>query len=97
MYSATARGRRKAPEPIVYFHSSESMHEIATSGADLVVASPPFSQHAHGRTLFKAEYRALIRQVFREVERVLSTRGTLVTVKTTSGTTTMKATHVSTV
>jgi DNA modification methylase len=73
---------RKPREPVVYFHSSESMHEVATRHANLVIASPPFSQHDDGRTLVKSEYRAFIGRVLCEAERVVSDRGALVIVNT---------------
>ena len=66
----------------IYFHSSEKMSEIRSDEAQLVIASPPFTNHSNGKTLDKQEYLGFIDRVFREVLRVLKPGGILVTINT---------------
>src|SRR5688572_5657614 len=66
----------------IYFHSSEEMPEIRSDQAQLVIASPPFTNHSNGKILDKQEYLGFIHRVFREVWRVLKPGGILVTINT---------------
>jgi len=58
------------------------MREVASRSANLILASPPFSHHADGKTLVKSEYIGFIRRVLCEAERVLAPTGALVIVNT---------------
>jgi DNA modification methylase len=66
----------------VYFHTSEKMHEVEDTSAQIAVASPPFTNNADGKTLDKQNYLDFLQQVFHETSRILRPGGILVTVNT---------------
>ena len=66
----------------VIFHSSECMQEVADESARLVIASPPYTNNADGKTLDKGDYISFINRTFREVFRVLISGGVLVCINT---------------
>lgn len=66
----------------VYFHSSEEMPEIKNGVAQLVIASPPFTNQLDGKTLDKSDYLNFIKTVYSEVLRVLMPGGVLVSINT---------------
>jgi DNA modification methylase len=74
--------RRRQRLWTVYYHSSEQMPEIRNGAAQLVIASPPFTNQSDGKTLDKEEYLDFIQKVFRELVRVLKPGGSLVTINT---------------
>lgn len=68
--------------PKVHYHSSEEMREVENGEAQIVIASPPFTNQSDGNTLDKADYLGFIRRVFAELHRVLVPTGTLVSINT---------------
>ena len=66
----------------VYYHSSEYMPEIADGSAQIVMGSPPFTNHTDGVTLKKGTYLAFIDTVLKESYRILSTSGYVIIVNT---------------
>jgi len=74
--------RRREGPWTVYYHSSEEMPEIGSGVAQIAIASPPFTNQPDGSTLDKKDYLSFIRRVFREVLRVLTPGGTLVSINT---------------
>jgi DNA modification methylase len=66
----------------VYYHSSEQMPEIRNGAAQLVIASPPFTNQLDGKILDKKDYLDFIQRVSRELLRVLMPGGILVTINT---------------
>lgn len=58
------------------------MSEIENGAAQLVIASPPFTNQLDGKTINKSDYLAFIRKVFCEVLRVLIPGGILVSINT---------------
>jgi len=74
--------RLSATAPRIYYHSSEEMPEIRDASANLVVASPPYTNCRDGKTLDKTEYLLFLSAVFREARRVLRPGGYLVTINT---------------
>src|SRR6202162_6510495 len=74
--------RLSATAPRIYYHSSEEMPEIRDASANLVVASPPYTNCRDGKTLDKTEYLLVLSAVFQEARRVLRPGGYLVTINT---------------
>jgi DNA modification methylase len=66
----------------VFYHSSESMPELSNHSAQLVIGSPPFTNHPDGKTLDKLLYLRFVRTVFREASRVLKPGRLLVIINT---------------
>lgn len=66
----------------LYLHTSEEMPEIKNNSAQLVIASPPFTNRSDGKTLDKNDYLDFIERVFSEVLRILIPTGVLITVNT---------------
>lgn len=78
----TAVNRRREELWAVYYHSSEEMPEVKNGAAQLVIASPPFTNQPDGKTLDKSDYLQFIQRVFCEVLRVLMPGGILVSINT---------------
>lgn len=74
--------RRRRELWTVYDHSSEQMPEVETDAAQLVIASPPFTNQLDGKTLDKSDYLSFIGKVFLEVRRVLMPGGVLISINT---------------
>ena len=55
----------------VFYHTSVSMSELSDDNAQLVIGSPPFTNHPDGKSLEKKSYLRFIRSVFSEIWRVL--------------------------
>lgn len=66
----------------VFYHSSEAMPELSDDSVQLVIGSPPFTNHPDGKTLDKLLYLRFVRTVFREVWRVLKPGRLLVIINT---------------
>lgn len=66
----------------VYYHSSEYMPEVADESVQIVMGSPPFTNHFDGSTLIKDMYLAFIESVLGESYRVLTSTGYLIVVNT---------------
>jgi DNA modification methylase len=66
----------------VYFHSSEKMPEIASGRAQLIIASPPYTNSPDGKSLDKTEYLSFLARVFCESYRVLKPGGMFVCINT---------------
>ena len=58
------------------------MLEIRNGSAQLVIASPPFTNQSNGKTLDKKDYLNFIQRVIRELGRALKPGGVLVTINT---------------
>jgi hypothetical protein len=74
--------RRRPNLATVYYHTAEQMPEIGKGMAQLVIASPPFTDQSDGKTLDKRDYLEFFRRIVSESFRVLASRGILVTVNT---------------
>jgi DNA modification methylase len=66
----------------VYFHSSETIPEVADGSVRVAFASPPFTNNPDGKTLDKAGYLEFARNVFAEVYRALVPGGVLICLNT---------------
>jgi DNA modification methylase len=66
----------------VFYHSSETMAELSDDTVQLVISSPPFTNHPDGKTLDKPLYLRFVGAVFREAWRVLKPGRLLVIVNT---------------
>jgi DNA modification methylase len=74
--------RRRHELATVYYHTAEQMPEIRNGTAQLVIASPPFTNQSDGKTLDKRDYLEFFRRIVSESFRVLELDGILVTVNT---------------
>ena len=66
----------------IFYHSSETMPELYDDSVQLVIGSPPFTNHPDGKTLDKVLYLEFVGKVFREARRVLKPGRFLVIVNT---------------
>jgi DNA modification methylase len=67
---------------VVYFHSSEKMPEIATDAAQIIIASPPYTNNPNDSQLDKIDYLGFLHRVFCESYRVLKPGGIFVCINT---------------
>ncbi len=66
----------------IFYHSSETMTELCDDSVQLVIGSPPFTNHPDGKTLDKVLYLEFLSKVFREAWRVLKPGRLLVIINT---------------
>jgi DNA modification methylase len=66
----------------IFYHSSERMPELSCDSAQLVIGSPPFTNHPDGKTLDKLLYLQFVSTVFLEAWRILKPGRLLVVVNT---------------
>jgi DNA modification methylase len=66
----------------VYFHSSERMPEVDTGTAQIIIASPPYTNNPEGSNLDKTDYLRFLYRIFCESYRVLKPGGTFVCINT---------------
>ena len=66
----------------VHFHSCENMGEIENESAKLVIVSPPLTNNPDSMSLDKSNYLLFLRNVFIEINRILTPDGMLVSVNT---------------
>lgn len=72
----------KAPSNRLFFHSAECMHELADESVQLTISFPPFLHVPNATHLNKRLLLSMLRRVHKEIFRVLSPDGFLVSVNT---------------